>query len=60
MFLLIDVERKRHDFGYLLSLLYVLLIDDSIGRKLTLAVVLLAPLLALIICMSSQDVFLLS
>ena len=60
MFLLIDVESKRHDFGYLLSLLSVLLIDDSIGRKLTLAVVLLAPLLALIICMSSQDVFLLS
>jgi hypothetical protein len=44
------VGRKRYGFGYLLSLLSVLLIG-GIGRKVTPAVVLLAPL-AIIICMS--------
>jgi hypothetical protein len=44
------VGRKRYRFGYL-SLLSVLFID-GIGRKVNPVVVLLAPLLALIICMS--------
>ena len=43
MMFLMYAERKRYGFGYLLSLLSVLLID-GIGRKVTPAVVLLAHL----------------